>query len=204
MPPFNVSCDINGIPASVNEDFAFSALIPLELGEINIIVAICSVVDSCGNETVCADSIVVLPPAPPVCTVEITSPADSSAVCGDSLRVTGLTMIEGNFPPFAIQCNVNGFSVSVDAAGAFSTTIPFDPTVSTILASCVVTDSCGTKVICVDSVIVVPPTPPVCIVEITSPADSSIVCGDSLRVTGVTTIESAQICRPTSYLEDPT
>jgi len=66
FPPYTVTCDVNGIPATVS-GINFEATVPVESG-YNLIVAKCTVTDSCSNTAVCSDSISVFyDDIPPTC-----------------------------------------------------------------------------------------------------------------------------------------
>ncbi|MFQ5769487.1 MAG: T9SS type A sorting domain-containing protein, partial [bacterium] len=160
--------------------------IPLE-SEENLIVATCTIVDSCGNEVVCEDSIRVFRPAPPICEVEIISPADSALVCSDSVKVTAVTDISGGTPPISITCEINAVMAEVSDA-MFMATIPLESEENLIVATCTIVDSCGNEVVCEDSIRIFRPAAPICEVEIISPDDGAIVCEDSLKVTAFTNI----------------
>ncbi|MFQ5651482.1 MAG: FlgD immunoglobulin-like domain containing protein [bacterium] len=193
VPPFDRFCEVNGVVATVT-DSMFMATVPLEPGKENSIIAVCTVVDSCGNEAVCTDTIVVEVPPAPVCTVEITVPQDSAIICGDNVTVAGTTVIKQGVPPFTINCEVNGVGTSAtpivtsDRTVDFMTTVPFPFSDNLIIATCTVTDSCGIQTVCADTLHVFRPPAPICVTEITSPQDSSVICGDSLSVQGLTTI----------------
>lgn len=67
IPPYSITCDINGVTASVI-DSIFWANVPLE-SEYNLIIATCNVIDSLGNAVTCSDSInLFLDDIPPTCT----------------------------------------------------------------------------------------------------------------------------------------
>ncbi|RMF65428.1 MAG: choice-of-anchor D domain-containing protein, partial [Calditrichaeota bacterium] len=105
--PFSINCDINGI-AAAQTDSILLARVPL-LSQRTAIVATCTVVDSCGNLIVAQDSVTVLRPAAPGCTVEILAPQEGDFFCEeDSITVTAAFNVTSGTPPFAVQCQVNG------------------------------------------------------------------------------------------------
>jgi hypothetical protein len=69
VPPFTMSCNINGVPAAVMGT-TFTATVPLAPGWNNL-VATCTVTDSCGKSTVCSDTrrvFSIIDKTPPTCT----------------------------------------------------------------------------------------------------------------------------------------
>ncbi len=176
-PPVSVVCQINGLLA-VQKDSLFVATVPVDSAR-SLLVVTCTVTDSCGSETVCRDSVVVLRPAPPTCAVRILSPADGTVFCGtDSLTVTASTSVAGA-QPLSISCEVNGIP-AVKRDSVFVATIPF---AEQIVALCTVTDSCGQSVVCQDSIRVARPRPLACNVQILTPPDSLVTCAaESLTV----------------------
>jgi len=185
LEPLSSTCVVNGVPAQVVGN-TFTATIVLGPGAESII-AVCSVSDSCGSQTVCQDTVHIKRPAPPVCEVQITSPLQGAFICGDTLTVTGTTNITGGLPPLSEACEVNGFPAEI-VGNEFTATIVLEPGVEFIVASCTVTDSCGSQSFCQDTIRVERPAPPVCEVQITSPADGALVCGDSVTVHGTHSI----------------
>ncbi|MCG8607004.1 hypothetical protein MJD09_18730, partial [bacterium] len=184
LGPFTITCDINGITAGLGEDGECTAMVPFNPVESNVIVATCTVVDSCGSETVCSDTITVFLPPPPVCTVSITTPEDSLVACDEPITVKGMVSLEEGIGPFSIICDVNGVSAEVDSSGTFIASVTLDfITGDSLIATCTVTDACGNEVVCADTAKVSSPPPVICSVEIVSPEDSSVVCVDSLMVT---------------------
>lgn len=188
VPPFAIECEINGIPALVVGN-AFQAKVPLAAGE-NVLVAVCTVTDSCGQVTVCKDSVTVFTAGAPVCAVEITSPsADSSVFCTDSLTVVGRTTLSGGAPPLTVECEVNGVAASV-SGNTFAVTVPLDEGDNFLVATCTVTDSCGNVSVCTDTVQVFANSPLICDIEIISPKAEAVVCTDTVRVTATTNFDS--------------
>ncbi len=145
--PFSINCDINGI-AATQTDSIFLARVPL-LSQRTAIVATCTVVDSCGNLVVAQDSVTVLRPAAPVCTVEILAPQEGDFFCEeDSITVTAAFNVTSGTPPFAVECQVNG-TPAVRQDSLLIATIPF---AHLVVVACTVTDSCGSVAVCADSV----------------------------------------------------
>jgi hypothetical protein len=161
--PFKVSCEVNGVPASVSGN-QFMAKLACNIGT-NVIIATCTVVDSTGQQAVGRDTIRVICTAPPVCKVEITAPQDSLTVCDKSIKVTGVTTIIGGVPPLTVICDVNGVAASVSGS-TLTATVPLAPGWNNLIATCTVTDSCGKKSVCRDTVRVFSikdDTPPTCV-----------------------------------------
>lgn len=66
VPPFKVTCDVNGTPATVRGTM-FTATVPVS-SRNNLLIATCTVVDSLGNQDICSDTIrVFLDDVPPTC-----------------------------------------------------------------------------------------------------------------------------------------
>jgi len=179
VPPFIVKCEVNGVEANIAGNI-FTAIVVLDPG-VDFIVASCTIVDSCGQETACFDTVRVMQSSPPVCEVQITSPLEGAFICGDSITVTGTTNITGGLPPLSETCEVNGFPAEI-VGNEFTATIVLEPGVEFIVAACTVSDSCGSQSFCQDTIRVERPAPPVCEVQITSPLDAAIVCDDTLTV----------------------
>jgi FlgD Ig-like domain len=161
--PFNVSCEVNGVPASISGN-QFMAKLARNIGT-NIIIATCTVVDSTGQQAVGRDTIQVTGTAPPVCTVDITAPQESITVCDKSIKVTGVTAITGGVPPLTVTCEVNGVAASI-SGNTLTATVPLSPGWNDIIAACTVTDSCGKKTVCRDTTRVFSikdDTPPTCV-----------------------------------------
>ena len=154
-----IVCEINGVRA-VHANGTFSATVPL-LSDSTLILASCTITDDCGNTSVCRDSIRVLRSQAPVVSVKITSPEDGDSVCGDSLTVEAKHTIAGGFPPFAVQCEINGIQ-STPTDSLFSATLALTSGNNGIVAVCRVEDSCGRVTVSRDSITVfrddVPPT----------------------------------------------
>jgi hypothetical protein len=185
VPPFIVKCEVNGVEAEVT-GANFSAIVTLAPG-VEFIVASCTIVDGCGQKTACFDTVQVKQSTPPVCEVQITSPKEGEFICGDTVTVTGTTNITGGFAPLSTACEVNGFPAEV-LGNEFKAAIVLEPGVEFIVASCTVSDGCGSQSFCQDTIRVKRPAPPVCEVQITSPAEGALVCGDSVTVLGTHTI----------------
>jgi hypothetical protein len=186
IPPFLITSEVNGVSAQVSGN-RFSVRVPLTAGE-NILIATSTVVDSCGTSTMCRATVRVRTSEPPECAVNIESPLDGAFVCGDSVTVTATTSIlAGDSQSLQIVCDINGQPVTVEN-GAFSATIPLAGDTTLILATCTVTDDCGNTSICRDSIRVLRPLAPVAEVNLTSPVEGEVVCGDSLLVTATSTL----------------
>lgn len=185
VPPYAVTCSVNGVAATLLGD-TFTATVTLPAG-VQVIVATCTVVDSCGQQTTCADTVRVMPSPPLACNLHITSPLEGTFVCGDSVMVTGTTTVSGGLAPLSSTCVVNGVPAQV-VGNTFTATIVLGPGAESIIAVCSVSDSCGSQTVCQDSVQVKRPAPLVCEIQITSPLTGAFICGDSVTVTGTTTI----------------
>jgi len=181
VPPFLVKCEVNGVEADIIGDI-FTAIVVLPPGS-QFIVASCTIVDSCGQETACFDTVRVMQSSPPVCEVQITSPLEGAFICGDTVTVKGTTTIFGGLSPLSESCEVNGFPAEI-VGNEFTATIVLESGVEFIVASCTVSDSCGSQSFCQDTIHVARPAPPVCEVQIISPAEGALVCGDSVTVHG--------------------
>jgi hypothetical protein len=181
--PLSISVAVNGVNATI-AGANFSASVPVGNG---LLIAILTVSDGCDNTAVSRDTVHVARPAPLACEVEITSPKQGALICGNSITVTGTTTISGGTAPFSKTCQVNGFPANV-VGNEFTATIVLEPGVAFIVASCTVTDGCDSRSFCMDTIRVERPAPPVCEVQITSPADGALICGDSVTVKGAHTI----------------
>jgi len=146
--PFKVSCEVNGMPASVSGN-QFMAKVACDIGT-NLIIATCTVVDSTGQQAVGRDTIRVVCTAPPVCTVEITAPQDSVTICDNNIKVTGITTVSGGVPPLTVACEVNGVAANV-SGNMLTATVPLSPGWNDLIATCTVTDSCGKRTVCRDT-----------------------------------------------------
>lgn len=186
VPPFIVKCEVNGVEADLNGN-NFSAIVTLDPG-VEFIVASCTVVDGCGQRTACFDTVRAVQSLPPVCELKITSPSEGSSICTDSITVAGTTSITGGLGFYSVACTVNGVPAEVIGDSTFTARIILEPGVEFIVASCTVNDSCLTPSVCQDTVRITRPSPPVCEVQITSPSDGASICGDSVKVTGTTSI----------------
>ncbi len=179
VPSFSISCNVNGDPATViGNQFSVRILLPVD----PVIIATCVVSDSCGAETVCADTVRVIIPAPLSCAVEITSPEAGTLACDDSVTVTGVTSFFGGVPPFRVTCDVNGVAAAV-SENTFSIRLPLISGENIFIATCTVVDSCGAQTVCSDTVRVISGAELVCSVDIVSPRDGAVVCSDSLQIT---------------------
>ncbi|MFQ5651483.1 MAG: T9SS type A sorting domain-containing protein [bacterium] len=188
--PFTKICRVNGVAATVTEQGVFMAKVPLTRGQVDTVIATCTIVDSCGFKTVCADTITLEIPPRPICTVQITTPADGIINCDDSVKVVALLSIDGGLSPFAKDCNINGVAATVNEQGVFMATVPLTRgQIDTIIAACTVVDSCGFETVCADTVTVDIPPKPICTVDITQPLAGTVNCDDSVKVTGILTVE---------------
>lgn len=147
--PLAVSCTVNGVGA-VLVDTTFFVRVPLTAGD-NLLVASCRVTDSLGRTVTTNDSVTVSRPAPLACLVEITSPRNGAIISGDSVTIEALVQIEGGARPFIVACEINGVEAT-QTNGVFRATFPCPSGVFQIEAVCTVTDSCGNKSECVDSI----------------------------------------------------
>ncbi|MCG8603919.1 hypothetical protein MJD09_02840, partial [bacterium] len=192
VPPLSITCDVNGRPAIVTPtagDATFAVTLPLQIGQIDTIVATCTLVDSCGSATVCKDIIEIRSPQLPVCDINITSPVDSSIVCSEAVMVTGTLSVEGGTRPFAIACDVDGVKSVVDTNGNFTATVPLKLVRdNTLVATATVVDSCGAQTICSDTTAVFHPPDPICTVSIITPEDSLVACGGPITAMGMITV----------------
>lgn len=144
----NRNCRVNGLPA-IETAGGFGATIPFS-GTAMTILAECVASDTCGSVGVCRDSIVVKRPAAPVCSVRIISPRADGIICDDSVFVHARTEIVGGAEPLSIECYFNGFRAVKTDSGFIASLSATN--LDKIVASCRVTDSCGSTVVCDDSV----------------------------------------------------
>lgn len=185
-PRFSTSCDVNGIAAVVSGN-TFSVRIPLNHNE-NLIIATATTVDSCGSVTMCFDSVVVNTTRPGECAIGIETPVDGALICADSIKVvarSGMIQISSLLP--GVVCDINGVPAD-HVNGTFSAIVALTGDTTLIVATCAITDECGNTAVCRDSIRVLRPPAPVAGVQIISPAEGDLVCGDSLTVTATQTI----------------
>jgi len=143
--PTTKTLEVNGFPVPVD-----CVKIPLVDGA-NTIIAALTVKDSLST-CVAADTITVFAKLTPLtCTLTITTPKDSAAVCTDSLDVKGTTTIIGGVPPFITTCEVNGVPATV-AGNTFAARVKLNAGWNTLIAACTVIDSCRKSVVCRDTV----------------------------------------------------
>ncbi|MFQ5605258.1 MAG: hypothetical protein ACE5HS_18490 [bacterium] len=189
-PPFTIAVKVNGFAAS-RTDSLFQVTVPLELGW-NTLIAKSVVIDSCGNQTLCTDTVMVRrePGGKDtlLCSVTITAPADNQRVCQDSVQVDGVIRINGTDPPFAIECEVNGVPAVVSDT-TFQAMVPLQFNNNLIIATCTIKDAVGRTAVCKDSIQVSRLMPPQCDVKIVSPQDSTVVTADSIEIRVLTNIE---------------
>lgn len=149
------ACKINGIP-TVND----CAWVPLTAG-LNTLVAHCTFTDALGNVCESADTIQVFARKLQA-TVKITSPADSTFLCGSTVNIAGSASVSGGLTPYQSVCTINGDTVSVNADSTFGGTVALALGYNTIIAACSFTDSLGCATTSRDTVVVFSdPTPPV-------------------------------------------
>ena len=187
--PFSVTCTVNGVAAAVVGD-EFSARIHLPPAA-ELVVAICTATDSCGNEVAAADTVRLKRPPRLVSHVRITSPVDGTFHCADSIAVQGVHSVSGGVPPFTMVCSINGVAATVHDS-TFSAVVKLGPGVEVIVAHCTVTDNCGQRASADDTVRIVRGSSPVCNLQITSPVDGAIVCEDTILVGGTATITNGR------------
>ncbi|MFQ5824680.1 MAG: VWA domain-containing protein, partial [bacterium] len=172
------SVKVNGVPVSMSAAGTFSTTLSLTPGP-NTISATATANDS---TRVTASISVQCAVEPLIGNVEIISPQDSAVVCDDSVKVTAVTSVTGGVPPITSECSINGFPVEVINDSLFAT-IPIESGVNFISALCVFTDAQNNQSLSADTIQVKRAEPPICQIEIISPQDSAVVCGDSVQVT---------------------
>jgi len=174
IPPYTFDCEVTNITTGATvvaseSGGTFMATVPLEFGA-NILVAICTVTDHCGAQSMCRDTVEVIRASLPVCTVEITSSdeeddlheEDDDIFCSPSATVTGVTSISGGIPPFITSCTVNGIPAVV-GINTFTATVPLVSRENLLVATCTVVDSCGHKTVCSDTTdVFLDDKPPIC------------------------------------------
>ncbi len=182
IPPYTTSCEINGLPG-VQSGNSFTAIVPLVFGP-NDIIAICTVIDSLGEDFVCQDSIRVTHPVDTLeCTVTIDSPADNTTTTQADVVVKGTLTPSGGAPPLAATCEINSVP-AVLSGDIFMATVPLATGSNAIVATCAVTDRLQQETVCVDSIQVTREDKPiVCDLKIIAPMDNDKSCGDSVKVT---------------------
>jgi hypothetical protein len=171
------SFNINGFPAQANRDTLF-ATIPLAPG-LNRIVAVCALIDTLGKARTGADTIQVTNCAPAMaCQVKISAPATGAAFCRDAVEVCVNSNVSGGVEPILRTCQINGIAVADSCA-----TILLTSGKNVIVAQCTFTDSLGASVTCADTIIVFSSVI-TCSTKITTPADSTFVCANSINISG--------------------
>ncbi|NIR50419.1 VWA domain-containing protein [candidate division KSB1 bacterium] len=151
IPPFEIACQVNEVVADVSDD-SFSVNVSLTEGE-NVLVAMCTVTDSCGNSATCTDTIRVFTPEAPECTVKITAPEDRTVFCEENITVVAEFVRTGGAPPFSTICEINGIESAVVDDG-FVVDLELASGENLLVASCTVEDSCGNTAVCRDSITV--------------------------------------------------
>ncbi|RMF70438.1 MAG: T9SS C-terminal target domain-containing protein [Calditrichaeota bacterium] len=186
-PGFTLLCDINGTEATVS-DTVFSAVVPLSFGE-NTLVATCVVTDSCGNQTVCVDTLRVVRPTPTFsCEVEIVSPRSGTLVCDEDVRVVAVARVRGGVAPISAKCEINGVRARARKDSVFSAEIPLDFGRNPVEVVCVFTDSHQNQTVCKDTILVLRPKRPDCVVSIRSPKHHKAIRGEKVEVVGFISI----------------
>ncbi len=183
-PPFTINFNVNG-ESGTTIDGHFATRVPLFAD--NTIIATAVVTDSCGATTTCVDSVRIARPEPLACALEITTPEYGAFVCNDSVDVSGVVSVSGGAPRFLISCEVNE-AVAIVTGNTFSARIPLDSEETFVVAVATTVDSCGNTAVCRDSIRVLRPPAPSVEIEISTPKDGDLVCGDSLTVVGKHTI----------------
>lgn len=151
QPPFSVSCQINGKSVALSQN-AFSVLAPLEFGE-NRFTVTCSILDECGTQTVCTDSVIVFrKPKPLICEVEFLPPEPGTIIRDARIKVMGVFKVSGGVPPIQAQGKFNGTS-AVAVKDTLMAIIPLTMGANTIHLEAKFTDSWGTVSTCSDTMI---------------------------------------------------
>jgi len=150
IPPYTRVCDINGIPVTV-ADSTFSLPVRCDPGVTITLIARCKVTDAANSSVVCSDTIRVTCPKSPVCAVDIISPSAGAVICADSIKVKATTKIVDGVPPYNLTCTINGMP-SIVSGNTFAATVPLTLGLNTLIAACTVTDSCGRRTTCSDTV----------------------------------------------------
>ncbi|MCI0698796.1 Ig-like domain-containing protein [candidate division KSB1 bacterium] len=187
VPPYTKTCEVNGVPAR-DTATGFILKLPCVPGKKNTFIAACKVTDAGNRTATCLDTVNVICPLPPVCTLEIIAPGDSALINGNTVKVTAVTSILGGVPPFTKTCNVNGVAATV-TGDTLMATVPLIPGWNDLIATCTVTDSCGKAVVCSDTIRVEARIIDSlrCSLALTPPS-GTIICGDSVEVVGTLTI----------------
>ncbi len=190
--PATLHCEINGQPTALAADSSLTALVDLT-GVSTVISAHCVAENMCGIQTSCSDSVTIFQPALPNCSANIVSPVQGDVVCGDSVTVVtefdSTVVADGA----AVVCKVNGFLATASGSN-FSINVPV-PVNGELIAVCTITDSCGSRAVCTDTVQVSRTIPPFCKVKIVEPAPESGVvnCSDSVLVRAEYTISGEAV-----------
>lgn len=117
-----------------------------------------------------------------VCKTEIGSPADGVVIRDNSVEVCVLTQVSGAVGRINKVCNVNGIPLV-----GLCVKIPVTIGLNTIIATCTITDSLSACVSADTIRIEARPDTLRCSLTLT-PSDGTIICGDSVEVTGTITI----------------
>ncbi|MDZ7342887.1 MAG: hypothetical protein ONA90_00065, partial [candidate division KSB1 bacterium] len=185
VPPLvDRKCTINGIEAKVSGD-TLCAVVPLVIGT-NGIKAVCEFVDSQQNRFVCEDSISVQGCQPLTCTVDIISPAPEAQICDDSVAVKAVLDLSNPGLVKEKICTINGVAAHSSNDTLFAT-IPLTFGSNLIVASCVITDTLGHTVTCVDSIRVFGCDTLKVDLTILTPTTGQQICADSVKVKALLT-----------------
>jgi hypothetical protein len=187
LPPLAKTGEVNGVPAIFKNDTLF-ATISLVAGA-NDITAIARITDGLGQAAVGRDTVQVTRCAPLRCQLTITSPNSGQQIATDSVVVTAVAVVTGGAVPVTSACNINGLPAQLNG-NMLTAKVPLTPGPNRIIATCVFTDANGTQETCRDTVEVIRVIPGAiaCQVNILSPLEGAVICGDSVTVTGVTNI----------------
>lgn len=180
--PLTTACEVNGVPVPLT-DSLFTVSLPCEQGE-NILVAQCTVEDSCGQQTVCSDTVRVFCVQPLTCDLEILEPQALAQLCGDSVQVRAVSRVRGGLAPYTRDCTINGVVPEVVDDTLLVATVPITAGHDTIAVTCSVTDALGNRAVCADQVAVFRLPVPTCHAEILSPPNGFATTADSTEVTG--------------------
>jgi sugar lactone lactonase YvrE len=114
--------------------------------------------------------------------LEFNIPPFGAIICADSVSVrASFAWPLCNVPPCTIQCSINGVRATIVDTSA-SATIPCPDGPLDIIAVTTITNALGNSTTSRDTLTITCAAPPMCEIEITSPSDSAIFCGDSMLV----------------------
>ncbi len=206
MAVANLACEVNGVAAAVTGDL-FSTRVPVNVGS-NLLLATCTATDPVGRQSTCKDSVFVERPPQLTNRTEITSPADSTTFASGALLMRTRVTADGGVGQFAFACStsVNGGPFTLAPGKKREQTllrqqqifldsiVRLDLGTNLVIRECVVTDEVGQRAVSRDSVTVFRIPGAACRVDITSPADGDMLCGDSLLVTAtLSMVDSASV-----------